>query len=135
MSRVFLNFTVLLPAVLAAQTQPVVPSAYYRTFYHKNPVFKQIRAGETVSTQTIDASGRDLRGEVRHPESGNPLTGPLFIEGAEPGGAIRVQLRKVRLNRNWGYSNYRLLLDALQSAAVEGVYANRFKPNSVIPGR
>jgi acetamidase/formamidase len=127
--------TLFVPAVLAAQGQPAVPSVYYRTFSHTNPVFKRIRAGEVVSTRTLDASGRDLKGEVRHPESGNPLTGPFFIEGAEPGDAIRVQLRKVRLNRNWGYSNYRLLLDALQPAAVEGLYPNRFKPDSVIPGR
>ena len=104
MSRVTISLTLLFPAALAAQTQPVVPTTYYRTFSHTNPVWKRIRAGETVATQTIDASGRDLHGEVRHPEQGNPLTGPFFIEGAEPGDAIRVQLRKVRLNRNWGYT-------------------------------
>jgi amidase len=135
MSRVTISLTLLLPAALAAQTQPVVPTAYYRTFSHTNPVFKRIRASEIVSTQTLDASGRDLHGEVRHPESGNPLTGPFFVEGAEPGDAIRVQLRKVRLNRNWGYSNYRLLLDALEPAAIEGLYPNKFKPDSVIKGR
>src|SRR5438045_1563487 len=135
MNRVIIRASLLLPAVLAAQSQPVVPNTYYRTFSHTNTVFKRIRPGEVVSTRTLDASGRDLKGEVRHPESGNPLTGPFFIEGAEAGDAIRVQLRKVRLNRNWGYSNYRLLLDALQPAAVEGIYPNKFKPDSVIPGR
>ena len=120
--------------VLAAQT-PLVPSVYYRTFSHTNPVFKRIRAGETVSTQTVDSSGRDLKGEVRHPDPGNPLTGPFYIEGAEPGDAILVHLRKVRLNRNWGYTGYRLLLDALQPAAIENLYPNRFKPNLVMPGR
>src|SRR5436190_19068220 len=135
MNRVVISLAFTLPAVLAAPTQPLVPTAYYRTFSHTNPVFKRIRPGDVVSTRTVDASGRDLKGEVRHPESGNPLTGPFFIEGAEAGDAIRVQLRKVRLNRNWGYSNYRLLLDALQPAAVEGLYPNKFKPDSVIPGR
>jgi amidase len=133
MSRVILFL--LFSALAGAQTQPVVPSTYYRTFSHNNPVFKRIRPGEVVSTRTVDASGRDFHGEVRHPESGNPLTGPFFIEGAEPGDAIHVKLRKVRLNRNWGYSNYRLLLDALQPSAVEGIYPNKFKPDSVIPGR
>jgi acetamidase/formamidase len=130
---VFCNL--LFAAGLAAQSQPVVPAVYYRTFSHSNPVFKRIRAGEVVSTRTIDTSGRDFQSEVRHPVNGNPLTGPFFIEGAEPGDAIRVELRKVRLNRNWGFSNYRLLLDALQPAAVEGLYPNRFKPDTVIPGR
>ena len=38
----------------------------------------------------------------------NPLTGPFYIEGAEAGDALVVKLRKVRLNRNWGYTAYRL---------------------------
>ena len=135
MSRVAISLCILIPAALAAQSQPVVPTVYYRTFSHTNPVFKRIRPGEVVSTRTVDSSGRDFHGEVRHPESGNPLTGPYFIEDAEPGDAIRVELRKVRLNRDWGYSSYRLLLDALQPSAIEGLYPNKFKPDSVIPGR
>jgi amidase len=135
MSRVTISLTLLFPAVLAAQTKPLVPTTYYRTFSHTNPVFKRIRAGEIVATQTVDSSGRDLHSELRHPEPGNPLTGPFFIEGAEPGDAIRVQLRKVRLNRNWGYTGYRLLLDALEPAAIEGLYPNKYKPDTVIKGR
>src|SRR5438477_2207285 len=135
MSRVTFSFTVLIPAALAAQTQPLVPTTYYRTFSHTNPILKRIRAGEIVATQTVDSSGRDLHSELRHPEPGNPLTGPFFIEGAEPGDAIRVQLRKVRLNRNWGYTGYRLLLDALEPAAIEGLYPNKYKPDTVIKGR
>jgi amidase len=135
MSRVIFAATFLLPAALAAQTKPLVPTTYYRTFSHTNPLLKRIRAGEVVSIQTVDSSGRDLQGEVRHPEPGNPLTGPFFIEGVEPGDAIRVQLRKVRLNRNWVYTGYRLLLDALQPSAIEGLYSNKYKPDSVIKGR
>ena len=121
--------------IAAAQAQPTVPNTYYRTFSHTNPVFKKIRPGEVVSTQTLDSSGRDLRGEVRHADPGNPLTGPFFIEGAEQGDAILVHLRKVRLNRNWGYTGYRLLLDALEPSAIEHLYANKYKPDAVIPGR
>ena len=48
MCRVIL---LLLPAaVLAAQTKPIVPTTYYRTFAHTNPVFKRINAGEVVAT-------------------------------------------------------------------------------------
>src|SRR5262249_30192388 len=96
--------------------------------------FKHIRPGDVISTRTVDSSGRDFTGEVRHPESGNPLTGPYFVEGAEPGDAIRVRLRRVRLNRNWGYSSYRLLLDPLTPATVEGVYVPKVNPDSVIKG-
>jgi len=121
--------------ILTAQTQPLVPSVYYRTFTHTHPVLKRIRAGEVVTTQTLDSSGRDLHGEVRHPDPGNPLTGPFFIEGAAPGDAILVHLRKVRLNRNWGYSGFRLGLYALEPEAIEGLYSDKTRPDRVIPGR
>src|SRR5690242_2936333 len=98
MNRIVLALPLLLPLVVSAQTQPAVPNAYYRTFSHTNPVFRRIKAGEVVATQTVDASGRDLRGEVRHPESGNPLTGPFYVEGAEAGDAILVNLRRIRMN-------------------------------------
>ena len=115
--------------------RPVVPAAYYRTFCHRHPILKRIHPGEVVFTQTLDASGRDLNGEVRHPDPGNPLTGAFFIEGAEPGDAILVHLRKVRPNRNWGYTKFRLLLEALEPAAIENLYPNLYKPDSVISGR
>jgi amidase len=114
---------------------PVVPAAYYRTFCHRNPILKRIQPGEVVFTQTLDASGRDLRNEVRHPDPGNPLTGPFFIEGAEPGDAIGVHLRRIRLNRDWGYTKFRLLPEALEPAVIETLYPNEYKPDSVISGR
>src|SRR5438477_10168727 len=111
------------------------PEVYYRTFSRQHPVWKHVRPGELVVTQTIDASSRDFRGEVCHSEPGNALTGPFFIEGAEPGDSIRVHLHTLRLNRNWGYTKYRLIPEALEPAAIEGLYPNHYKPDSVIPGR
>src|ERR1700758_457210 len=89
-------------AVLWGQSAPLIPKTYYRYFNHTNPVLKRIKPGEVVVTKTIDSAAMDFEGKVRHSESGNPLTGPFFIEGAEPGDAIHVEFRKVRLNRNWG---------------------------------
>src|ERR1700733_2414262 len=123
MGRVIL--LLLSAVVLAAQTHPLVPTVYYRTFAHTHPVLKRIHSGEVVAAQTVDSSGRDLHGDVRHPEPGNPLTGPFFIEGAEPGDGILVHLRKVRLNRDWGYSGFRLGLYALEPEAIEGIYSDK----------
>ena len=47
----------------------------------------------------------DEKSVERHPDPGNPLTGPFYIEGAQPGDEIRVRFQKMRLNRNWGYSD------------------------------
>jgi acetamidase/formamidase len=87
-----------------------------------------------VVTKTIDASGRDQSGKVAG-ESPNPLTGPFYIEGARPGDAIAVTFNKMRLNRNWGYTNYRLGVFALTANSIETLYPNRYKEGAVMPGR
>ena len=135
MIRILIRTAAALALLLPLGAQPIVPKSYYRTFSHSNPVLKRIKPGEVVSTQTLDSSGRDFHGDVRHPESGNPLTGPFFIEGAEPGDAIRVQLRRVRLNRDWGYSGYQLGLYALLPDFIRSLYPPNYKPDLAIPGR
>src|SRR5438309_981525 len=97
----------LFTASLIAQTRQMIPERYYRTFSHTNPVFERIKPGDVVATKTIDSGGQNDRGEQVSPGS-NPLTGPFYVEGAEPGDALLVKLRKVRLNRNWGSTAYRL---------------------------
>lgn len=128
------SLAVLLAVPLAAETHQIVPKVYYRTFSHTNTVLLRIRPGDLVATKTLDAAGRDFSGQFRHPEPGNPLTGPFFVEGAEPGDALVVHLRKMRLNRNWGYSGYRLGLFALTPEAIEHLYPNSFKPDIVMKG-
>ena len=118
---------------LPAETVQLIPQTYYRTFGHTNPVLKRIRPGDVVITKTLDAGGQDYKNEQRS-ESGNPLTGPFFIEGAEPGDSVVVTLRRVRLNRNWGYSAYRLGLYSLMPDYVESIYSNHYKKDLVRKG-
>jgi amidase len=124
----------LFAASLAAQNGPVIPEHYYRTFSHTNPVFQRIKPGAVVVTSTLDSGGQNERNEQMSPGS-NPLTGPFYVEGAEAGDAIAVKLRKVRLNRNWGYSAYRLGLFSLTADYVETIYPNHYKPDLVRKGR
>src|SRR5205085_9023508 len=84
--------------------------------------------------RTLDASGRDETGKLLAQPS-NPLTGPFYIEGAAPGDAIAVTFRRIRMNRNWGWSGYRLGLYSLTPNSIEGLYPNRFKDGSAIEGR
>src|ERR1051326_7153478 len=97
----------LLPFLLAAETYQVTAQKYYRTFSHDHPVLKRIKAGDLVVTKTVDSGGRDQNGVVRS-EVGNPLTGPFYIEGTEPGDAILVRFQKMQLNRSSGTSSNRL---------------------------
>ncbi len=122
------------PNVAFAQSKPIVAETYYNTFSRAHTPLARIRPGETVSTTTIDASGRDETGTVRARPS-NPLTGPFYVEGAEPGDALVVRFSRVRMNRNWGWSAYRLGLYSLTPESIEGIYPNRYRPNEIIAER
>src|SRR6516225_10116474 len=121
-------------AVASAETREAVPARYYNTFSHTNPVFLRINPGDIVVTKTLDSGGMDDQGHSRA-SGGNPLTGPFHIENAEPGDAILVHLRKVRLNRNWGSTAYRLGGFSLLPEYIETLYPNHYKPDVVRKGR
>lgn len=119
---------------LAGETHTVNPTAYYHTFSARHPVLARIRPGDTVRTKTLDAGGQDEQG-VHRAEPSNPLTGPFYVEGAEPGDALLVRLDRVRINRNWGWSGFRLLLNSVLPEYVEGVYSANYKADLVRKGR
>src|SRR5262245_57790951 len=136
----------LVVAALLAGVQPgqsatheIYPSHHSRVFSaFKDPVLR-IKSGDTVVTRTWDSGGQDYL-SVRHiqhpyvyPESGNPLMGPFYIQEAEYGDALEVHLDKVRLNRNWGYTSYRLNPYIL--ASVENLYPNVYKMDVLRPQR
>ena len=125
----------LLVPLLPAATHQIVADRYYRTFTHAHPPLLRIRPGDIVQTKTLDAAGLDDKGVRRHPDFGNPLTGPFLIEGAEPGDAILVRFRRMTLNRNWGWTNYRLIAPAVTGDYMETAYPNRYKQDLVHAGR
>lgn len=128
-------------ALLCAETHTIYPDRHSRVFSAQPEPVLRIRSGDTVVTRTWDSGGQDHLG-VRHlrhpyvyPESGNPLTGPFYIEGAEYGDALEVRLDKIRLNRNWGYTSYRLSPDILTASTAEGQYKNFYKMDALRPKR
>ena len=125
-----LLFALLAPVVSVAE-QRVGAKVYYRTFSRAHPVLARVKPGERVTTTTLDAYGQDEAGVRRHPESGNPLTGPFYVEGAEPGDAIAVRFHRMKMNRNWGYTAYRLGLFSLTPESIETTYPNRYKEGLV----
>jgi acetamidase/formamidase len=131
-----LRCALLLAGTLAgqAETHRVFATRFYNSFHHRHEPLLKVRSGDVVITKTIDASGRDQTGKVAA-EGPNPLTGPFYIEGAEAGDSIAVTFRRMRSNRDWGFTNYRLGLFALNPNSIESLYPNRFKADAVIPGR
>ncbi|MDU8944189.1 acetamidase/formamidase family protein [Ovoidimarina sediminis] len=87
-----------------------------------------VKPGDTLAVETIDASGGQLS-----PESGledlealdfgqvNPVTGPIFVEGAEPGDAVAVTFRKFHPS-GWGWTanipGFGLLADEFPDPAL-----------------
>ena len=137
MRQVMLFVTVAL--CLPAATHTIYPDHHSRVFSaYKEPVLR-IKSGDTVITRTWDSGGQDLKGarHIQHPyvypESGNPLMGPFYVEEAEYGDTLEVRLDKVRLNRNWGYTSYRLSPGALNSGMK--LYENFYKQDAVRPAR
>ncbi len=116
-----------------AEVHEVVPTTYYRTFSRAHSILKRVRPGDTIITKTLDAGGQDEK-DVRRSEPGNPLTGPFYIEGAEPGDALIIHFTGVKMNRNWGWSAYRLGLFSLTPDSIEGLYPNRYKENLIRQG-
>jgi acetamidase/formamidase len=125
----------LLAAPLGAQTvHRIVPDTFWNTLSRRHPVVARIKPGDMVVTRTIDASGRDHR-DVQVAQWGNPMVGPIYVEGAESGDAIGVRFTKIRLNRPTAWGFYRLATIGLLPNSIEGLYPNRYKPDFVRPNR
>ena len=133
MNRSWLLLVLLVSASMWAEDHQIVAQEYYRTFSASHPVLLRIKPGDVVATKTLDSSGRDEQGEARGAR-GNPLTGPFYVEGAEPGDAVAVHLRKLQLNRDWGYSGYRLGLYAVTPDFAQTMAPNNLYPDRVIKG-
>lgn len=80
-----------------------IPEIYYNTIGSHEAVLT-IKDGDTVVTTTVDAGGMDSSGQAVA-ERGNPMTGPFYIEGAEPGDVLVVYLDHMNPNRDWGWTS------------------------------
>lgn len=90
------------------------PSRYYYTFGPNEPAH-HIKPGDVITAPTVDAGGSDQEGnpipdEMKQRISGtelrqsNPLTGPFYVDGAEPGDALAIAIQRIALNRPTAYS-------------------------------
>ena len=98
------------------------PTHYHNTIGWHEPVLA-IVPGDTVSTTTVDARGQDQHGE-RVAERGNPMTGPFYIEGAEPGDTLVVHFDKLYPNRDWGWTARAIAPNVLDPGFTTGIERN-----------
>jgi acetamidase/formamidase len=89
------------------------PKQYYRAFSDAPAPAFRIFPGDTVHTHTIDAGGIDRNG-VRQSFPGNPLSGPIFVEGALRGDTLVLHFNRIRLNRDTAESGEGIVSSALE---------------------
>lgn len=95
----------------------IKPSRYYFTYGPHEPAIR-VNPGDTIVAPTLDAAGNDSDGRPLSEEmkqkapgttlsSSNPLTGPFYVEGAEVGDTLNIQIEKISPNRQAAYSAIR----------------------------
>ncbi|WP_421693769.1 acetamidase/formamidase family protein [Aestuariivirga sp.] len=92
------------------------PTLLHNTIGPHSPVLT-IASGDTVTAATADAHGFDVNG-VQIADRPNPMTGPFFIEGAEPGDALLITIRDIRMTRPTGWTFDVLSPNVVDPAAV-----------------
>ena len=78
------------------------PERFHNTLGSHEPVLA-VADGDTVITTTLDAWGVDET-DTKRAESPNPMTGPFFVEGAEPGDTLHVRIDRMTPNRKTGWT-------------------------------
>ena len=79
------------------------PQKYHSTIGQHESVLR-IRSGDSVVTSTVDARGSD-KNLHRAALGVNPMTGPFYIEEAEPGDTLAVCFDYLMPNRNMGWTH------------------------------
>lgn len=92
------------------------PRTYHHTLGPHEPVLR-VADGDSIITTTVDARGYDHeRRQVA--ASGNPQTGPFFVEGAEPGDALVVHLDDIRPSRTYGFCGSAIAANVVEPSYV-----------------
>jgi acetamidase/formamidase len=121
-------------AALIGETHRISPDRYYITFAAAHPPVAHLRPGDTVITKCLDSRGRDESGKLIL-DADNVLTGPFYIDGAEPGDTLVVRLDRVRLNRDWGWNGVRIATSALAPETIEKLFPANCCEEWLQPGR
>lgn len=93
-----------------------VPDHYHNVLGSLPPVLR-IADGDSVVTTTVDAWGQDQDGVRRAPEP-NPMTGPFFVEGAEPGDTLVVTIDRMTPTRDTGWTRSALAANVVDPEIV-----------------
>ncbi|TCL66293.1 acetamidase/formamidase family protein [Rhizobium sp. BK251] len=93
-----------------------IPTLFHNVIGTK-PTALSIADGDTVVTRTIDAAGFDEEG-VQRASGPNPMNGPISVEDAEPGDALKVEILEMTPTRDSGFTRNILAANVLDPEAI-----------------
>ncbi|HEV2116801.1 MAG TPA: acetamidase/formamidase family protein, partial [Terriglobales bacterium] len=79
----------------------------------------RLRSGDTLEVNTLDAFGNVLNGPgdtLSMVKGDNPLTGPFYIEGAEPGDTLAIKFLDLQVDGDQGVGAFAPGFGALNSS-------------------
>lgn len=97
-------------------THRFVPTEWHNVLGTLPPAFT-VASGDTVITETLDAWGFDKDG-INRKSGPNPMNGPIFIAGAQPGDALKVEIVRMTPNRATGWTRSSLAGNVVDPEAV-----------------
>ena len=101
-------------ALASAETHEVYPKTHSPVFTTQREPLAVVRSGDTIVARTWDSGGKDennvwhIEHPYKYPDHGNPLTGPFVVEGAAYGDTLEVHIDKIELNRDNGYTSFKV---------------------------
>lgn len=109
--KFIISLFVLVGAAWSQTEQPRVvhyqmkPSELKYTYAASYPPVAHLKSGDILETNTADCFGNAIRkpGDTLSMATGdNPLTGPFYIDGAEPGDTLAVKILDLQVDGNQG---------------------------------
>ncbi|HET7480051.1 MAG TPA: acetamidase/formamidase family protein [Rubrobacteraceae bacterium] len=94
-----------------AKTTEVIPESYSYVFNPYREAVARVKPGERVTIHTNDAFESRIQSEDDLPGKAlatakflNPQTGPIYVEGAEPGDTLAVRIESIEPTRDFAVS-------------------------------
>jgi amidase len=114
-----------MPMARTGSVIEVVPDSYSYVFSPYREPVARVKPGQTVVVQCDDAFESRIRSEKDIPSVAlagakflNPQTGPIYIEGAEPGDTLAVRIEDITPTRDFAVSCLIPYFGGLTSTAV-----------------
>jgi amidase len=107
------------------KTHRYTPTAYQNVLGQAAPVL-HLCPGDRVITSTADAHGygKDYHQVAKKP---NPMTGPFYVEGTEPGDTLIVRLESLVPNRDSGWTSSVLRPNVVEPLFVKALPEKEYR--------